>query len=148
MSLTEEGRHQLHSSLIRAIGADAANTLMEMLPPVGWADVATKYDLDQLRAATKQDLDQLRAATKHDLDQLRAETKHDLDQVHSELQHGLDQLRLETQGDLGRLQAEMHVGFADVRSELHSTLRTNNLTMITANAVMVSLAVALTRLVA
>ena len=137
MSLTEEGRHQLHSSLIRAIGADAANTLMEMLPPVGWADVATKYDLDQLRAATK-----------HDLDQLRAETKHDLDQVHSELQHGLDQLRLETQGDLGRLQAEMHVGFADVRSELHSTLRTNNLTMITANAVMVSVAVALTRLVA
>jgi hypothetical protein len=68
--------------------------------------------------------------------------------VHSELQHGLDQLRLETQGDLGRLQAEMHVGFADVRSELHSTLRTNNITMITANAVMVSLAVALTRLVA
>ncbi len=126
MSLTEEGRHQLHSSLIRAIGADAANTLMEMLPPVGWADVATKHDLDQLRAATK----------------------HDLDQVHSELQHGLDQLRLETQGDVGRLQAEMHVGFADVRSELHSTLRTNNLTMITANAVMVSLAVALTRLVA
>ncbi len=126
MSLTEEGRHQLHSSLIRAIGADAANTLMEMLPPVGWADVATKHDLDQLRAATK----------------------HDLDQVHSELQHGLDQLRLETQGDVGRLQAEMHVGFADVRSELHSTLRTNNLTMITANAVMVSVAVALTRLVA
>jgi hypothetical protein len=126
LSLTEEGRHQLHSSLIRAIGADAANTLMEMLPPVGWADVATKHDLDQLRAATK----------------------HDLDQVHSELQHGLDQLRLETQGDVGRLQAEMHVGFADVRSELHSTLRTNNLTMITANAVMVSLAVALTRLVA
>jgi hypothetical protein len=126
LSLTEEGRHQLHSSLIRAIGADAANTLMEMLPPVGWADVATKHDLDQLRAATK----------------------HDLDQVHSELQHGLDQLRLETQGDVGRLQAEMHVGFADVRSELHSTLRTNNLTMITANAVMVSVAVALTRLVA
>ena len=27
---------------------DAAVTLMEMLPPVGWADVATKRDLDHL----------------------------------------------------------------------------------------------------
>ena len=30
---------------------------MEHLPPVGWADVATKHDLDQLRVATKHDLE-------------------------------------------------------------------------------------------
>jgi hypothetical protein len=28
-----------------ALGDDAGVTLMEMLPPVGWADVATKQDL-------------------------------------------------------------------------------------------------------
>ncbi len=48
-------------------------------------NVATKTDLDQLRAATKTDLDQLRAATKADLDQLRAATKQDL----LELEHRL-----------------------------------------------------------
>ena len=30
------------------LGDDAGITLMEMLPPVGWADVATKRDLDVL----------------------------------------------------------------------------------------------------
>ena len=32
----------------RAFGDDAGITLMELLPPVGWADVATKQDLELL----------------------------------------------------------------------------------------------------
>jgi hypothetical protein len=30
------------------LGPESAETLMEMMPPVGWADVATKRDLDAL----------------------------------------------------------------------------------------------------
>lgn len=31
--------------LEQALGPESAETLMELLPPVGWADVATKHDL-------------------------------------------------------------------------------------------------------
>lgn len=48
MALDELARHELHSRLRDAIGEQAAATLMDYLPPVGWADVATKRDLDAL----------------------------------------------------------------------------------------------------
>jgi hypothetical protein len=48
MSISERERHELHTSLAEAIGPEPAATLMSYLPPVGWADVATKRDLDAL----------------------------------------------------------------------------------------------------
>jgi hypothetical protein len=46
MALDERARHELYLRLEEHLGAEAATTLMEHLPPVGWADVATKRDLD------------------------------------------------------------------------------------------------------
>lgn len=48
MALDERARHELFLRLEAALGPESAETLMEMLPPVGWADVATKRDLDAL----------------------------------------------------------------------------------------------------
>lgn len=39
-------RRSLHDRLEAAVGADEAALLMDYLPPVGWADIATKRDLD------------------------------------------------------------------------------------------------------
>lgn len=49
MAITEESRHRLYQRLGEVLGEEQATTLMEHLPPVGWADVATKRDLDVLR---------------------------------------------------------------------------------------------------
>ena len=49
MALDERARHELFLRLEQALGPASAETLMELLPPVGWADVATKRDLDALR---------------------------------------------------------------------------------------------------
>ena len=49
MSVDEARRHELHERARRVLGADAGDTLMELLPPVGWADVATKRDFESLR---------------------------------------------------------------------------------------------------
>ena len=46
MTVTEESRYHLHQQLDDAVGEKGATTMMELLPPVGWADVATKRDLD------------------------------------------------------------------------------------------------------
>ena len=47
MTVTEQARYHLHQQLDDSVGEKGANTIMELLPPVGWADVATKRDLDQ-----------------------------------------------------------------------------------------------------
>jgi hypothetical protein len=48
MAIDERRRLQLAQDAKRALGDESGITLMEMLPPVGWADVATKDDLARL----------------------------------------------------------------------------------------------------
>jgi hypothetical protein len=48
LTVSERDRHHMHCKAEEAMGSDAADTLMSYLPPVGWADVATKRDLDAL----------------------------------------------------------------------------------------------------
>jgi hypothetical protein len=45
MAVDEGHRHALHEAARRSFGFDQGDTLMELLPLVGWADVATKQDL-------------------------------------------------------------------------------------------------------
>ncbi|MGH9112964.1 MAG: hypothetical protein ACRDZN_11820 [Acidimicrobiales bacterium] len=49
MTIDEQSRHQLFERLDAVLGRDEAATLMSYLPPVGWADVATKHDIAGLR---------------------------------------------------------------------------------------------------
>ena len=48
MAVDDRSRHQLVQRLDEVLGPEAADILMSHLPPVGWADVATKRDLDAL----------------------------------------------------------------------------------------------------
>ena len=48
MTIDERARHELFLGCETALGPERAETLMALLPPVGWADVATKQDLAHL----------------------------------------------------------------------------------------------------
>jgi len=48
VAITEQARHRMYAHLEELMGAEDAATLMDHLPPVGWADVATKRDLHML----------------------------------------------------------------------------------------------------
>jgi hypothetical protein len=49
LPVDERRRLQLADAAKRALGDDEGITLMELLPPVGWADVATKQDVALLQ---------------------------------------------------------------------------------------------------
>ena len=69
MAIDERTRHQLFLRLEDVLGPEEASILMEHLPPVGWADVATKRDLDHLRT-------ELRAEFRADLQEGLREQAH------------------------------------------------------------------------
>jgi hypothetical protein len=49
VALTEGRRKRLYDKFEEVLGVDNAEAMMELLPPVGWADVARQSDLDHLR---------------------------------------------------------------------------------------------------
>ena len=122
MSITEASRFQLRTAIGQILSEEAADTLMELLPPVGWADVATKTDLQHLREELKADILNLRNEFKSDIHALRVEFKADI--------HAL-QLSFET----------------TLEKRLHEQTKWFNTTMIAMNAVTVAVAVALSKLI-
>lgn len=61
MAISEHDRYELHRWLIDTAGEQVAETMMAHLPPVGWADVATKRDLDVLAATMRGEMQEMRA---------------------------------------------------------------------------------------
>ena len=122
MSITEASRFQLRTAIGQILSEEAADTLMELLPPVGWADVATKTDLQHLREELKAEIHSLRVATKTDLQHLRDELKADIQAL---------QLSFET----------------TLEKRLHEQTKWFITTMIAMNAVTVAVAVALSKLI-
>ena len=113
MVISEETRHRLYQRLEEVLGHDDAATLMEHLPPVGWADVATKTDIENLRVATKTDIENLRvdienlrAATKTDIENLRVATKTDIENLRVAIDSSVKLTRSEI---LGRVERELRM---------------------------------------
>jgi hypothetical protein len=59
---TDDDRRALYEALETALGHEPAAILMGHLPPVGWADLATRGDLAELRGEVRSLLPKLIAA--------------------------------------------------------------------------------------
>jgi hypothetical protein len=47
--VSDHDRHDLYVAAVDLLGAGVADTLMELLPPVRWHDVARRSDIAELR---------------------------------------------------------------------------------------------------
>ena len=64
--MSDQDRRELYEALERRLGGGPAATMMELLPPVGWADVARQSDLTALRG----EMAELRAEMKSQVPRL------------------------------------------------------------------------------
>ena len=146
MTITEANRHQLHQALITALGEEEAATLMEHLPPVGWADVATKTDIDNLRIATKTDIDNLRVATKTDINSLRVATKTDINSLRVATKAEIENLRAVMDARFDATAARFDTKISDLRTEIATQFKEAQRWQLTALACAVAVLGALMKL--
>ena len=103
MTISEQSRHAMYVRLEGALGQEAALILMEHLPPVGWADVATKRDLDHLHVLTRADVDQLRG----EMTQLGTDLRGEMSQLGTGLRGEMAQLGADLRGEMSQLSERM-----------------------------------------
>lgn len=129
MTITQDNRHDMHSVLIEKLGRESATTLMELLPPVGWADVARRSDVESARLATRQDLLLMTASTSAQFNLVWTE---------------IAAVRSEMSAEFAAVRSEMSLGFAEIRVEMYKAFHRNTLMLIGAmtaiNAIIVGVA--------
>ena len=96
MAITEEQRHRMYLALERELGSDEAAILMEHLPPVGWADVATKRDLDHLSVTLRSEIEHVRS----DLEQVELRMGLKFEAVDNKIDGAIERLRGDVSRDL------------------------------------------------
>jgi hypothetical protein len=100
LAISEALRHQMYERFVATFGAEVGDALMEHLPPTGWADVATKRDLDMVRVELRGEIAELRG----ELGELRGE----ISELRGEVRAGHSELS----GEFARLSGELHRGMA------------------------------------
>lgn len=61
MAISERARHELYEWFRENAGEDHAETMMDLVPPTGWGDIATRRDLELLEVRIHAEVAELRA---------------------------------------------------------------------------------------
>jgi hypothetical protein len=111
MAIDEERRFRLYEAVRQVFGDPEAATLMEYLPPVGWADVATKHDLLELESRLDLRFDALRADLLREISSVEAGARVEIAGARVEIAG--------VRGEVAGLRAELHKEIGT----LHDALR-------------------------
>lgn len=85
---TDDDRRHLYDDLEAHLGSRSAAILMAHLPPAGWAELATRADLDAQGVATRGEMAQLRG----EMGELKGELKGEIAELRGEVHSLLPKL--------------------------------------------------------
>lgn len=111
MAISEESRHRLYGRLEEVLGEEQAATLMEHLPPVGWADVATRRDLDHLGGALRSEMAVLGTELRSEMAVLAGELRVEMAVLGGELRVEMGAMESRLRSDLARVRSDVRTLF-------------------------------------
>lgn len=114
MAVNEEARHQLYLGLEEVLGRERAATLMELLPPTGWADVASRRDLDHLSVVLRAEMETVRGELRAEMEAVRGELKQEMADLRGELRTEMRAVR----GELGTLRQGLDALGRETKAEI------------------------------
>jgi len=114
---TDDDRRALYAALEGALGHDPAAILMAHLPPVGWADLATRGDIAEVKGEI--------AEVKGEI----AEVKGEIAEVKGEVAEVKGEIA-EVKGEIAELRGEIAELRGDVQSQLAKTIAANIASMV------------------
>jgi hypothetical protein len=97
MPVSERERMALYRAIQEHLGIESADTFMELLPPTGWGDVATRNDLRMTATELRGEMAEVRGEM--------AEVRGEIAEVRGEI--------AEVRGEIAELRGEMRELFAD-----------------------------------
>ncbi len=119
MSITDRQRLKLLRTLETVIGPEDASTLMDHLPPVTWANVATIDHVsvvgDQTTKALRGEMQVLSTQLRSEMHTMSTQLRSEMHTMSTELRGELNELRVELQseiaGQVARLEVTVERGF-------------------------------------
>ncbi len=106
--VSDSNRHDLYVALEHQLGQGPTDTLMKLLPPVGWADVARASDVETLGIHLRGEMAELRSELRGEMAELRSELRGEMAELRgemAELRGEMAELRGEIKAQLPRLYA-------------------------------------------
>ena len=115
MSVTEYERHQIFQWYEEAMGSERAAIMMNLVPPVGWGEVATHTDLAALANGLRGEMSVLSSELRGEMAGLRGE---------------MSVLSSELRCDMAELRGELKAGNAELLRTLFFAIVASNATLV------------------
>ena len=126
MSITDRQRLKLLRTLETVIGPEDASTLMDHLPPVTWANVATVDHVsaigDQTTKTLRSEMQVLSTQLRSEMNELRVELRSDMTVLSNQLRNEMNQLGTELRSEMNQFGIQLRSEIDQHGSRLEATI--------------------------